>query len=110
LPDTHDLILVAVIAAGTAVTRFLPFLLFPPGRKKPRWLLRLSNVLPSAVIAMLIVYCLKDVYFSKTQGFLPELISLAVVFLLHLWKRQSLLSIVGGTICYMVLIQHFFNH
>ncbi|MGI6508377.1 MAG: branched-chain amino acid transporter permease [Saccharofermentanales bacterium] len=108
MPDAHDLILIAVIAAGTAATRFLPFILFPAGRKKPRWLLRLSNVLPSAAIAMLVVYCLKDVYFTKPQGFLPELISLAVVVLLHLWKRQSLLSIGGGTICYMILLQQVF--
>ena len=108
MPNTHDLILFAVIAAGTAATRFLPFLLFPAGRKKPSWLLRLSNVLPSAAIAMLVVYCLKDVCISELQGFLPELISLAVVILLHLWKRQSLLSIGGGTICYMILLQYVF--
>ncbi len=108
MPDTRDLILFAVIAAGTAATRFLPFLLFPAGRRKPRWLLRLSNVIPSAAIAMLVVYCLKDVYFSLPQGFLPELISLAVVFFLHLWKRKSLLSIGGGTICYMILLQQVF--
>lgn len=108
MPDTHDLILVAVIAVGTAATRFLPFLLFPAGRKKPDWLLRLSDVLPSASVAMLVVYCLKDVYVSEPQGFLPELISLAVVSLLHLWKRQPLLSIGGGTICYMVLLQQVF--
>lgn len=106
--DAHDLILFAVIAGGTAITRFLPFLLFPAGRKKPGWLLQLSNVLPHAAIAMLVVYCLKDVCFSLPQGFLPELISLAVVFLLHLWKRQSLLSIGGGTICYMILLQRVF--
>ena len=108
LPDTHDLILVGVIAAGTAATRFLPFLLFPAGRKKPHWLLRLSDVLPSACIAMLVIYCLKDVHFFGPQGFLPELISLAVVTLLHLWKRQPLLSIGGGTICYMILLQRVF--
>lgn len=108
MPDTHDLILFAAIAGGTAITRFLPFLLFPAGRKKPRRLLQLSNVLPQAAIAMLVIYCLKDVYFSLPQGFLPELISLAVVFLLHLWKRQFLLSIGGGTICYMLLLQQVF--
>lgn len=108
MPDTHDLILVAVIAAGTAATRFLPFLLFPAGRKKPRWLLRLSHVLPAAAIAMLVIYCLKDVSFFKAQSFLPELVSLTVVFLLHIWKRQPLLSIGAGTICYMVLIQQVF--
>ncbi len=108
MPDAHDLILVGVIAAGTAATRFLPFLLFPAGRKKPRWLLRLSDVLPSAAIAMLVVYCLKDVHFTKPQGFLPELISLVVVVLLHRWKRQPLLSIGGGTICYMLLLQQVF--
>ncbi|HHX19463.1 MAG TPA: branched-chain amino acid transporter AzlD [Clostridiaceae bacterium] len=108
MPDTHDYILLGVIAAGTAATRFLPFLLFPAGRKKPRWLLRLSNVLPSAAIAMLVVYCLKGIYFTKPQGFLPELIALVVVSLLHLWKRQPLLSIGGGTICYMILVQQVF--
>jgi len=108
MPDTHDMILFCVIAAGTAATRFLPFLLFPASRKKPHWLLRLSDVIPSAAIAMLVVYCLKDVYITEPQGFLPELISLAVVFLLYLWKRQPLLSIGGGTICYMLLVQQLF--
>lgn len=108
MPDKHELILFVIIAAGTAATRFLPFILFPGGKEKPRWLLRLSEVLPAAAIAMLVVYCLKDVYISEAKGFLPELISLAVVLALHLWKRQPLLSIGGATLCYMFLVQQVF--
>lgn len=108
MTDRYSLLLVFVMAAGTAVTRFLPFLLFPAGRRKPAWVTHLSNVLPAAAIAMLVVYCLKDIRFTVLDGFLPELIAVAAVVLLHVWKRQPLLSIGGGTLCYMLLVQQVF--
>ena len=90
------------------LTRFLPFLLFPAGKPTPKFVKYLGKVLPAAVFGLLIVYCLKDVsVFAGSHG-IPELISIALVVGLHLWKRQMLLSIAGGTICYMLLVQFVF--
>ena len=90
------------------LTRFLPFLLFPAGKPTPKAVHYLGSVLPGAVFGLLVVYCLKNVsLFTGSHG-LPELISIALVVLLHLWKRQMLLSIAGGTACYMLLVQFVF--
>lgn len=90
------------------LTRFLPFLLFPSGKPIPSYIKYLGKVLPAAVFGLLVVYCLKDAnLFSGSHG-LPELIAIIVVIFLHLWKRQMLLSIAGGTICYMLLVQLVF--
>ena len=99
---------VAVMAVVTFLTRALPFLLFGRGSKVPRVVLYLGKYLPPAVIAMLIVYCLRGVSFSAASGWLPSLIAAAAVVALHLWKKNNLLSIFGGTILYMVLIQVVF--
>ena len=99
---------IAMVVAGTLLTRFLPFLLFPAGKPTPKFVKYLGKVLPAAVFGLLIVYCLKDVsVFAGSHG-IPELISIALVVGLHLWKRQMLLSIAGGTICYMLLVQLVF--
>ena len=103
--NTYLVIAVLIMAGVTAITRFLPFLLFPAGKQKPRIILYLSQVLPTAVIGMLVIYVLKDVSFASMSNFLPELIAIAVVIGLHVWKKQPLLSIGGGTICYMLLVQ-----
>lgn len=104
----QQIITILVIVLGTMATRFLPFLLFPAGRPTPKYIRYLGRVLPGAVFALLVVYCLKDVsLFTGSHG-LPELISIALVVLLHLWKRQMLLSIAGGTVCYMLLVQFVF--
>ena len=90
------------------VTRFLPFLLFPADKATPKVIERLGKLLPGAVFSLLVVYCLKNVaLLSGTHG-LPEAIAIAGVMLLHLWKRQMLLSIAGGTVLYMVLVQVVF--
>ncbi len=105
---TQRIITIAMIVLGTMITRFLPFLIFPAGKSTPKYIQYLGNVLPAAVFGLLVVYCLKDVsIFSGSHG-LPELISIALVVVLHLWKRQMLLSIAGGTICYMLLVQFVF--
>lgn len=105
---TQQILTVAAVVAGTMLTRFLPFLVFPSGRPTPKYVQYLGRVLPAAVFGMLVVYCLKDVsVFSGSRG-LPEAISIAVVVGLHLWKRQMLLSIAGGTACYMLLVQLVF--
>lgn len=102
------LVTIAALAAGTALTRFAAFWIFPPGRPTPRYVRYLGRVLPAAVFGMLIVYCLKDVSFLTGSHGAPELIAIALVAALHLWKRQMLLSIAGGTICYMLLVQLVF--
>nr|WP_278287603.1 branched-chain amino acid transporter permease [Christensenella minuta] len=105
---TQQAVTIAMVVAGTMLTRFLPFLLFPAGKPTPKFVKYLGKVLPAAVFGLLIVYCLKDVsVFAGSHG-IPELISIALVVGLHLWKRQMLLSIAGGTICYMLLVQLVF--
>lgn len=102
---TEQMITIGMAVLGTVLTRFLPFLFFPPGKPAPKYIQYLGKVLPSAVFGLLVVYCLKNVsVFSGSHG-LPELISIGVVVGLHLWKRQMLLSVAGGTICYMLLVQ-----
>lgn len=99
---------IAVMAAVTFLTRVLPFLLFGRSGNPPRVVLYLGRYLPPAVIAMLIVYCLRNIdLFSGSHG-LPELLCVAVVAILHVWKGNNLLSIFGGTILYMVLVQAVF--
>ncbi|MDY2814370.1 MAG: branched-chain amino acid transporter permease [Dorea sp.] len=105
---TEQMITILMVVLGTMLTRFLPFLLFPADKPTPKYVQYLGNVLPVAVFGLLIVYCLKNVsLFSGSHG-LPELIAIAVVVGLHYWKRQMLLSIAGGTICYMLLVQFVF--
>lgn len=99
---------IAVMAAVTFLTRALPFLLFDRGTQPPKLVLYLGKVLPPAVIAMLIVYCLRTVSFAQPAGWAPQLIAAAVVVGLHVWKHNNLLSIFGGTVLYMVLVQAVF--
>ena len=104
----HDVLLVAVAVLVTMATRFLPFLIFGEKRKTPPIIEYLGTVLPCAIMGMLVVYCLKDVSFLSSPFGLPELIACAAVAALHVWKRNSLLSIGGGTVCYMLLVQLIF--
>ena len=102
---TQQIVTVAVIVGGTMLTRFLPFLLFPAGKSTPKFVQYLGKVLPAAVFGLLIIYCMRNVsVFTGSHG-IPELIAIGVVVGLHLWKRQMLLSIASGTICYMLLVQ-----
>ena len=104
----HDVLLIVVAVLVTATTRFIPFLIFGEKRKTPPIIEYLGTVLPCAIMGMLVVYCLKDVSFVKASYGLPELIACVVVAALHVWKRNSLLSIGGGTVCYMLLVQLVF--
>lgn len=105
---TQQIITIGMVVLGTMITRFLPFLCFPAGKPTPRYIRHLGTVLPPAVFGLLIVYCLRNVsLFAGSHG-IPELLSIAVVVGLHLWKRQMLLSIAGGTLCYMLLVQLVF--
>ena len=104
----HDILLIAVAVLVTMATRFLPFLIFGEKRKTPPIIEYLGTVLPCAIMGLLVVYCLKDVSFLSAPFGLPELIACVVVAALHVWKRSSLLSIGGGTVCYMLLVQLVF--
>lgn len=108
MPELHSLAIVVVAALVTAGLRFLPFLLFGENRKTPQIITYLGTVLPFAIMGMLVVYCLKDVSFSAPGGWLPQLIGCLVVAGLHIWKRNTLLSIGAGTLCYMLLVQFIF--
>lgn len=94
----------AVAALCTLFTRALPFVLFGRGRPNPM-VLYLGKVLPAAVMAVLVVYCLKGTSFTSPAGFLPQLAGVAAVVALHLWKHIDLLSIAGGTAVYMLLLR-----
>lgn len=120
LTTTQAIAAIAVMAIVTFLTRALPFLLFDRGDHPPKLVLYLGRVLPPAVIAMLIVYCLKSNILTVEANltslldpavlnqWLPALLAVAVVVLLHIWKHNNLLSIFGGTILYMVLVQAVF--
>lgn len=105
---TQQIITIALCVLGTMVTRFLPFLVFSPDKPTPKYVQYLGKALPAAIFGMLVVYCLKDVsLFSGSHG-IPEAIAIIVVIALHLWQRKMLLSIAGGTVCYMLLVQLVF--
>ena len=104
----HDILLITAAVLVTMATRFIPFLIFGEKRKTPAIIEYLGTVLPCAIMVMLVVYCLKDISFLASPFGIPEIISCIVVAALHIWKRNSLLSIGGGTVCYMLLVQLVF--
>lgn len=105
---TQRLLTILMVVLGTVLTRFLPFLVFPANKPTPAYIRYLGRVLPSAVFGLLIIYCLKSVEILSGSHGLPELIAIGLVILLHRWKGQLLLSIAGGTVAYMLLIQLVF--
>ncbi len=108
MDNTYLILSILVIAAVTAALRFIPFVVFSSNRKTPEIILYLGKFLPYAIMAMLVVYCLKSVSLLAAPFGLPELIGVLVVVLLHIWKRNTLLSIAVGTACYMLLVQIVF--
>lgn len=105
---TQQIITIGLVVLGTMVTRFLPFIIFPAGKPTPKYIQFLGKFLPSAVFGLLVIYCLRDVSLLSGSHGLPELISIVVLIALHYWKRQMLLSIAGGTVCYMLFVQFIF--
>ena len=105
---TQQIITIAICVLGTVATRFLPFLVFSGDKPTPKYIQYLGKALPAAIFGMLVVYCLKSVSILTGSHGIPELISIVLVVALHLWKRQMLLSIAGGTVCYMLLVQFVF--
>ena len=104
----YPLVMILTIAAVTALLRFIPFFVFGRNKKVPEYINYLGKVLPYAIMSMLVIYCLRSVSFTSQPFGIPELISTALVVLLHVWKRNTLFSIIGGTVCYMILIQFIF--
>ena len=101
----EQVVTILLAAAATMVTRFLPFVAFGGRRETPAIVNYLGRVLPGAIFAILVAYCLRDVDLAAAPHGAPELIAIAVVVALHLWRRNMLLSIAGGTIAYMLLVQ-----
>lgn len=106
---TEQMMTIGIVVLGTMMTRFIPFILFPPGRSTPKYIQYLGKVLPPATIGLLVIYSLKNINLLAGNHGLPELMSVAIVVLLHLWRKNALLSIAAGTIVYMVLIQLVFK-
>ena len=108
MTDSQTWYAIAIIALVTAALRFIPFLLLGENRKTPYIVQKLGKILPYAIMGMLVVYCLKGVNFTGAAGYIPSLIGCLVVGILYVWKRNTLVSIVAGTVCYMLLVQSVF--
>lgn len=108
MPLWQQIATIALCVLGTMTTRFLPFLIFKPGSRLPGYVKYLGKALPSAVFALLVVYCLKDVSLLSGSHGIPEALGMGLTALLHLWRRQMLLSMAGGTLFYMFLVQYIF--
>ena len=108
MTDIQLVIMIALAAVGIALTRFLPFLVFSSDKPTPKYLVYLGKVLPPAVFGMLVVYCLKDLSFALPSGYLGELIAIFVTVIIHLCFRKMLLSVTGGLIVYVLLVNLVF--
>ena len=108
MPNKHSALIIVVAVLVTMLTRFLPFLIFGKKGKTPPFITDLGKVLPFAIMGMLVVYCLKDITPIAYPYGIPELLGCLAVVGLHIWKRNTLLSIGGGTVLYMLLVQFIF--
>ena len=107
MSNTYVMVMIAVMALVTIALRFMPFMIFGE-RKTPKYIDFLGKYLPYAIMGMLVVYCLKGMTFVSAPFGIPEIIAVSVTAGLHVWKRNTLLSIISGTVCYMLLIQFLF--
>ena len=105
---SQQIIIIAICIGGTMLTRFLPFLVFSPNKETSEYIHYLGKALPCAIFGMLVVYCLKNVSFASGSHGIPEIIAILVTAGLHKWRHQMLISIAGGTVCYMMLVQLVF--
>lgn len=108
LTGIQTLCIIIAVACGTMITRFSPFLLFPDSKEPPQIISYLGKVLPASMMGLLVVYCLKQVSVLQSPYGLPEFISILFIVVLHKWKSNVLLSIGGGTVLYMLLVQMIF--
>ena len=109
LTPLQVLITIICVALGTMTTRFAPFLLFPQSKEPPAVISYLGQVLPPAMMGLLVVYCLRNVSFTSGSYGIPELLAIIVIVILHKWKKNALLSIGSGTVIYMLLVQCVFS-
>ena len=109
LTPVQTIIMILAVALGTMTTRFMPFLLFPESKEPPRAITYLGQVLPPTMMGLLVVYCLKGVSLRASPNGIPELLAILVILALHKWKSNALISIGGGTLVYMVLVQTVFR-
>ena len=100
--------IILAVTAGTQLTRWLPFWLFPENKQPPAWVTDLGKFLPAATMGLLVIYCLKGVSWTAPPHGAPELIAIAAVVIVHWWKGNVLLSVGGGTVLYMILVQCVF--
>ena len=105
---TQQIITIGLCVLGTMTTRFLPFLVFRENKETPAFIQYIGKFLPSAVFGMLVIYCLKNVNIMQGSHGIPEFLAIIVTCGLHVWKRQMLVSIAGGTIFYMLLLHFLF--
>ncbi len=105
LTSGQTMLMIIAIACGTIVTRFTPFFLFPENKEPPKVIVYLGRVLPPAMMGLLVIYCLRNVSLLQSPHALPELVSILILVVLHIWKRNVLLSIGAGTIVYMLFVQ-----
>ena len=108
MTPVQTIITILALSLGIIITRFTPFILFPEGKEQPAIINYLGKVLPPAMMGLLIVYCLKGVSLAESPHGLPELISIVVIVVLHLWRHNVLLSLAVGTALYMFLLQYIF--
>lgn len=108
MADLRDILLVTIVALVTILLRFLPFWIFGESRSTPPLITHLGKVLPYAIMGMLVVYCLKEIKLTAAPFGIPELLGCVMVAGLHIWKRNTLMSIGAGTLCYMLLVQFVF--
>ena len=105
MTNAESIVTILIMAVTTATIRFLPFLIFRPHKPVPAFIQYLGQVLPMAAIALLVVYALKDTSLTVYPFGLPQIIAISCIYLLHRWQGNALLSIAGGTVIYMVLVQ-----
>ena len=108
LTPVQTMVIILAVTLGTQITRWLPFLMFPENKQPPKVVLYLGRVLPPAMMGLLVVYCFKNVSWLSGSHGATELLAVAAVVILHLWKKNVLLSIAGGTALYMILVQAVF--
>jgi branched-subunit amino acid transport protein AzlD len=108
LTVNQSIIIFSIISITTILIRVIPFILFPEHKETPKYIMYLGKVLPYTIIGMLVIYCLKDISFTTSPFGLPEIVSVLVIAVLHIWKGNTLLSIGTGTILYMLLVQFIF--
>lgn len=105
---TQQIIIIGCVVLGTLTTRFLPFIIFNNDKETPAYIKYLGYMLPPAVFGLLVVYALREVELTTVSGFVPEMLAVGLIVVLHYWKKNMLLSIAGGTIFYMILVQIVF--